>query len=791
MEFAAHIRQKDGSVQTVAEHCKNVSEIARKFGSQIGIGSICEISGLLHDMGKLINKFNDYIHGDNSCRRGEIDHSFAGAKYIRSVTESKTNKPLNYVGRFIGRVILSHHGLKNWVDDEGTDNFSRLTEKSDNYDEILNNFSSLSELKITDEMLANAAKEYENIKNIIVGITKYIPEKRQAKAYAFYMGMFERIAESILIDADRIDTADFMSDEMTEREYNFDEIIVSMEKQMNERLGKFDGLSDSISKRRKNISGRCKAAAENEIGITKLIVPTGGGKTLSSLRFAIEYCKIHKKQRIIYTAPFLSILEQNAEEFSKIAGVENFLEHHSNYASKIADDDSENKVSHENELHEYELRSEKWDCPIIATTMVQLLNAIFSGKTTDVRRMHRLADSVIIIDEVQSLPIKCVYIFDLAMNFLSSVCGATIVLCTATQPPFDKLGEFPLLLDKNTPNITGDTKEDFEIFKRVKIENLFRSEGYTTEEIAGFCAEKQKEFESLLLVVNTKAEARELFGAIKETSDADIVHLSTNMCPQHRREIISALREKMSGKICVTTQLIEAGVDISFGCVVRIIAGMDNAAQAAGRCNRSGEFGEERPVYLLNIRGEKLNSLPEISEAQIISIAMLESGKYDDLIGVEAMEAYFSELYRRNSEKLFFSTKDPDGNLLDFLSLNKHWFALLNKSAIKNCAQAFKTAGKKFEVISDETEGIIVPYDDKAKEIIAVLNSGITPAEQAKLLRQAQKYTVNIYPQLFDRIGKSGGIYELRCGAFALDERYYNKQFGITDEPSEQELLLI
>ncbi len=782
MEFAAHIRQKDNNVQTVAEHCKNVSEITRKFGSQIGIGSICEISGLLHDIGKLINKFNDYIHGDNSCRRGEIDHSFAGAKFIRSIT--KSNKSLNYVGRFIGRVILSHHGLKDWVDDEGTDNFSRLTEKSDNYDEILNNFSSFPELKITDEMLINAAKEYENIKSIIVDITKYIPERRQPQAYAFYMGMFERIAESILIDADRIDTADFMSDEMTEREYNFDEIIVSMEKHMNERLGKFDGLSDNISIRRKNISERCKVAAENEIGITKLIVPTGGGKTLSSLRFAIEYCKRHKKQRIIYTAPFLSILEQNAEEFRRIAGEENFLEHHSDYASKINDNER-------NELHEYELRSEKWDSPVIATTMVQLLNALFSGKTTDVRRMHRLADSVIIIDEVQSLPIKCVYIFDLAMNFLSSVCGATIVLCTATQPPFDKLSEFPLLIDKNTPNITGDTEKDFEVFKRVTIENLFRPEGYNVEEIAQFCAEKQKEFESLLLVVNTKAQARELFGALKETSDADIVHLSTNMCPQHRREIISALREKMSGKICVTTQLIEAGVDISFGCVVRIIAGMDNAAQAAGRCNRSGEFSEARPVYLLNIRGEKLNGLPEISEAKDISIAMLQSEKYADLLGVEAMEAYFSELYRRNSMKLFFSTKDPDGNLLDFLSLNNDWFILSGNKAIKNCAQAFKTAGKKFKVITDETEGIIVPYDDKAKEIIAALNSGITPAEQAKLLRQAQKYTVNIYPQLFDRIGKSGGIYELKCGAFALDERYYNKQFGITDEPSEMELLLI
>ena len=444
MKFAAHIRQKDDRVQTVAEHCKNVSVLARKFGLAIGIPFICEILGLLHDIGKLIKKFNEYIRGENNCRRGEIDHSFAGAKYIRELT--KNDKSLSAVGRFIGRVILSHHGLKDWVDDEGRDNYSRLTGKTDNYEEIINNLKQFPELEITDEMLKKAAEEYKRVRESLIDLTMNIPEQRRKQAFAFYMGMFERLAESVLIDADRIDTADFCSDEKTEIEYDFSAILDNMQTQMDRRLAKFDGLTDSISIRRKDISERCKNAAANTVGITKLIVPTGGGKTLSSLRFAIEYCKKHGKERIVYTAPFLSILEQNADEFRKIAGEENFLEHHSNHISQIIDD--------EQELHEYELRSEKWDSPVIATTMVQLLNALFSGKTTDVRRMHRLTRSVLIIDEVQSLPIKCVYIFNLAMNFLSTVCSATVVLCTATQPPFDKLDKFPLLLDKNTPNIT-------------------------------------------------------------------------------------------------------------------------------------------------------------------------------------------------------------------------------------------------------------------------------------------------------------------------------------------------
>ena len=292
-------------------------------------------------------------------------------------------------------------------------------------------------------------------------------------------------------------------------------------------------------------------------------------------------------------------------------------------------------------------------------------------------------------------------------------------------------------------------------------------------------------------MVNTKAEAKELFGLLKECSSAKTVHLSTNMCPEHRTRIIKELRDNNFETICVTTQLIEAGVDISFGCVVRIIAGMDNAVQAAGRCNRSGECGEVRPVYLMNLRGENLSGLPEIAAAQDISISMLKSENFSDLIGVEAMEAYFTELYRTSSNKLFYNTEKPDGNLLDFLSENKKWFELSENKNLKNCAQAFKTAGGLFEVIPDGTVGVIVPYNDEAKNIIARLNSDITFAEQTKLLRLAQKYTVNVYPNLFKKLCESGGIYELACKAYALEKRYYSEEFGITEDPCEREFLNI
>ena len=601
------------------------------------------------------------------------------------------------------------------------------------------------------------------------------------------MGMWERLLTSLLTDADRTDTADFMSGVDTERYFDTKALWEEMHIRMEEKLKNLEKENDDgpIYARRKSISERCKDFAENDVKICRLVVPTGGGKTLSSLRFAVEYCRKGKADKIIYIAPYLSILEQNSDEIRSVAGDDAFLEHHSDMLAE--------KAENAEELDEYELRTEKWDSPVIATTMVQFFNALFSGKSSAVRRMHRLANSVIIIDEVQSIPLKCVYLFNLAMNFLAYCCNSTIVLCSATQPPFELMKAHPLIQDEN-PSMTGDTAEDFEAFRRTRIIPLNdKKGGYTYEETAEFCIEKQREHGSLLMVVNTKAAALQLYKLIKENTEAQVIHLSTNMCPQHRRDTIETLRSLLKKKvICVTTQLIEAGVDISFGCVVRSLAGMDNAAQAAGRCNRNGDFGGVCPVYLIKIKDEALKYLPEIANAQDISTEMLygfDSKGETDLQGAEVMRDYFSKLYGENKEKLCYPVRGD--NLLDMLSLDKERYSICGNKALMFCGQAFRTAGGLFDVIDSNTQGVIVPYNGEAEEIITELNGECSPDKAVSLLRKAQKYTVNVYSSTLKRLEEEKGLIQLECGALAADKRYYNAEHGLSADAEERETLIL
>lgn len=634
-----------------------------------------------------------------------------------------------------------------------------------------------------------AEKEYAEIraemKKLVTDMS--LPDIRSKnKALAFYYGMTERLLTSMLIDADRTDTAQFMSGAAEKKEVNTAELWEEMNVNLQNKLSTFTD-SGRIALQRKSISERCYEFAKNEVGCCKLVVPTGGGKTLSSLRFAIEYCRRHGKKRIIYVAPFLSILEQNSDEIRSVAGSEAFLEHHSDAAFKMEQNGSGD------ELQNYELHCERWNSPVIATTMVQFLNTLFSDKTSSVRRMHRLCDSVIIIDEIQSLPIKCVWMFDLAINFLTRVCGAAVVLCSATQPQFEKLKGYPLLIDANS--ITGDITEDLEVFKRTEIINAVTQGGMTFEDAARLCADKQKEYASLLAIVNTKAAAKALYQQIKSITDVETVHLSTNMCPQHRREAIKILRQKLKNNepvICVSTQLIEAGVDVSFGCVVRSLAGMDSAAQAAGRCNRHGEKGRLCPVYLVNLSEEKLGSLSEIQSAQDVSRELLGGVADDtDMLGVEFMAKYFDKFYGENKDKLGFPVKQPKTDLVELLSLNSDRSTVCGRRQPDMTSQAFKTAGQNFSVIDDFGSGVIAPYNDEAKQLIAQLNEFHTPAQVNALMRKAQQYMVNVNDRKLNELASLGSVFALKSGVYALDERYYDSEYGLTDEPTADGAIIL
>lgn len=785
--FTAHIRTIKENVerQTVWEHSSGTAERAETYVERMGVSVIARLQGMLHDAGKLCEDFNRYILGENEFRRGEIDHCYAGAKYLMQIAEQTREKEMIETARFISHTLISHHGLHDWIDECGQDYFRKRIAKEERYEEIHQNLLRMLPEQEWLDLLYAAKEEYLEIKKKIFSAAKQGSQNQQETKIqtAFYMGQFERFMQSVLVDADRTDTADFQMNKATEEvfeEHIWEQFAENVEKKCRE----FAKKTDFISRLRCDISDRCRHYAEQERGICRLIVPTGGGKTISSLRFAVHYCKKHKKERIFYIAPFRTILEQNCEEWKQILGAEYVLEHHSDMIASFETGE---------EVAEYELRSDKWDLPVIMTTMVQFMNTFFSGRMDSVRRMHRLCNSVMIIDEIQSLPAECTFLFNLQMNFLSAVGKSVIVLCSATQPVLEKL-QYPLQIPDYESSMTGDYTEDFQAFKRTELISALRKTQYTYKEAAEFCLEKYRTNGNVLFVVNTKAAAFEIYQELCKQKDADmrIAHLSTHMCPEHRKTLIQDLKETVKNEkvICVTTQMIEAGVDISFPCVIRSLAGMDNAAQAAGRCNRNGEYGSSCKVYLVNLCEEKLGSLKAIKTAQAASNCVLSSKAVRDLLSPETMELYFERYYEERCRDLSYNVKD-DGkktDLLDLLSLNQRWNSNSKKGSYR--VQAFQTAGKLFQMIDAPDVSVVVPYNEEAKELIAQLWAGANDYELILLMRKLQKYTVGLYEQVRRKLQSEEAVKLLPCGVWVLEEGYYDHESGIVMKGKPMELLM-
>lgn len=780
--YAAHIRDEKGkrTTQTVSEHCRGTAKLAEKYSEDFQLASIAKLQALIHDAGKLCKDFNGYICGTNEYQRGMIDHCYAGARYLVTFAKGTRDPKIVETAEFIARTVISHHGLHDWLDENGEWYFFRRIEKDERYDEIEKNIRHMISENEMMTLLQAAVKEYAQMRQKIRQMSL------DKKSFAFYMGQFERLMQSVLIDADRTDTASFQLAAKQETTYG-EEIWEFFYEKIETKSRLFGKRADKISQLRSSISDRCRKYAEAETKICRMIVPTGGGKTLSSIRFAINYCKIHHKKRIFYIAPFMSILEQNSEVLKEIVGEENLLEHHSDMASQLENAE---------EIAEYELRSDKWDMPVIATTLVQFMNTLYSDRLASVRRMHRLCNAVIIIDEVQSVPAKCVSLFNMAMNFLSEVGGSCVVLCSATQPTFENTA-FPLKLDSSS-SMTGDYSEDFLAFRRTEIVSAIRPCGYSYLDAAGFCAEKFKEKGNVLFVVNTKKAALSIYQNLKEmmSDEVRVLHISTSMCPEHRRKVIGELKDILHLQkkvICVTTQLIEAGVDISFHCVIRSLAGLDNAAQAAGRCNRNGEYHECCKVFLLNLNEERLGALKEIRTAQHISRQIVENNGYPELQSVETMKSYFDKFYQEERDKLGYNVEDNGikTDLLDLLSLNHYRKSMeLRKRSTVYTGQAFKTAGQKFEVIENKTISVIIPYNEEAKRLISCLQSDVGKGEMIQVLRRIQRYIVEIYNDIEQKLKKEHAIEIMPCGVYVLDERYYDSDRGVMLEGTPMDMLM-
>lgn len=445
------------------------------------------------------------------------------------------------------------------------------------------------------------------------------------------------------------------------------------------------------------------------------------------------------------------------------------------------------------------LISENWDSPIVLTTMVQFLEALFSGGTRSVRRLHQLANSVLVFDEIQTLPINCTHLFCNAINFLTQYAKATTVLCTATQPLLNNLKDSHKgQLDIPAGNeLVTDKNQLFDDLKRVNIINKCTSGGWCAEEIANLAMKEYTEKGSCLVIVNTKAWAKELFQLCElKVNKESIFHLSTGQYPEHRKHLLKKMRERLDSNLqvlCFSTQLIEAGVDVDFASVIRFLAGLDSIAQAAGRCNRNGKL-PIATVTVLNPDKETIDSLYDIKIGQEKTMRVFGEAKDDDMLSPDKMDRYFQYYFYDRAKDMDYPLTGKnllrDDSLLNLLADNPNNIGrgkfVKTKPKLSLLAQSFMEAGKAFKAIDAPTNAVIVRHG-LGKELVDQLcgfAKEFNPAGYHKLLKDAQKYSVNVFPNVWKSLNDAGAVYEIQQdGIYYLDERYYSEDFGLSTEP--------
>ena len=813
--FIAHVRQTDKCPQSVQTHLIETSELAKIFARKLNLEPVGELLGLMHDFGKYSRKFQKYIHDETSLfnpdlddeestpNGSKVDHSTAGAQWVyRELRKFGAEQGIGELfGQMLGLCIASHHGegLIDCLDGEGNPKWIERFNKTDELTHLVECERN------ADEVVQQKAYELagENlIRSLLKAVKPILSDPASNdKIKEFYLGCLTRFLFSCLIDADRINSSDF------EREAQKEVRRLTEKPDWQSAIDKLEGKLAGFENRypideiRRKISDDCLKRASDSQGIYTLTVPTGGGKTLASLRYALHHAKKHHLDRIIYIIPYTSIIDQNAQAVREILGEDWVLEHHSN-------------LEPEKQSWQDKLLSENWDKPIVFTTMVQFLDAWFGGGTRGARHIHPMTNSVLIFDEIQTLPVKCVHLFCNVLNWLTAFGKSTAVLCTATQPLLGESGlqNFPegkgesiaargLLRLPENAEIMGkhqDLDKLFADLSRVEIRFNEKAGGWNVEEAGTFLLEQFQTTPSCLFIVNTKKWAQELYQYCKgqNVPSEALFHLSTNQCAAHRKAIFDTIKACLKNKqpvICISTQLIEAGVDISMACVIRALGGLDSIAQAAGRCNRHGEKDGKGQVYVLNLQEPDFTRfLPDIQAGKTHAERVFRDFTGQDILQPEAMKRYFEYYFYQRSDEMSYSVKNSTtGSLLDWLSDNA-----LNPYGEKNnkrskplplLMQSFKSAGRAFQTIDAPTHAVIVPYGEGA-ELITKLCGEWDPQEMHRTLQKAQRYSVNVFPNVWDKLQKENALYETieGSGIYCLSERYYNDEFGLSlDETSE------
>lgn len=799
MILPAHVRLIGDEEQTqpIPDHLRSTAQYASNALSGIPLTNAAYLAALAHDAGKGTRKSAAYQYTvarePEKATRGSVNHTFAGVRLLLERFHDRQS-PSGYApltAELLAYAAGAHHGLFDCVDMQSHSGFMhRLTKEDIDYAEARDNFfMHCATPEKLDQLFTAAESEVQAVCGRILPLLKNPQNPAEAN---FYLGLLARLLLSAVIDGDRRDTAEFMrgisfpdfpQDE--DRRLMWKTLLARVE----EKLGKLS-TDAAINRARRILSDRCRAQAARPDGVYRLNLPTGAGKTLLALRYSLAHSAEHNKSRIIYLAPLLSILDQNAQVIRDYIQDDSLiLEHHSNVIrSKEID-----------EFDPFELLTENWDAPIIISTLVQFLNTLYSGKTSCIRRFQALCNSVIIIDEVQTVPIHLLTLFNLAVNFLAEICGATVILMSATQPCLEQTVH-PLA---HTPEeLVPYDAEPWRVFQRTK---LVDGGTRTLDSFPDFVCSVLEDSDSLLVVCNKKAEVAQLYRALQD-SDILCFHLSASMCVAHRRKVLQELQntlddpERTRKIVCISSQVIEAGVDISFSAAIRFTAGMDSAVQTAGRCNRNGDSETPLPVYLVQCLDEDLQHLPDIKAEQDATLKLLHAfsknpERFDnDLTSDAAIHYYYTMRYVELKEHAADSPiqiGQKTYTLFDLLSSNECFCdpALDNEFEGFALRQAFKTAGEHFSVFEDNTTDILVPYEEGAKCItdLCALHEPYPLNKLNELLQQAKPYTVSIYEWQKKKLQEQGALVPL-CGGriLALQDGYYNSATGLM--PEQQEL---
>ena len=782
--YYAHICNRANSTeakQTVLQHLRGTAKRSAECLRSVGLENAAYLAGLLHDMGKCTQKFQTYLAQRDPSKRGSVIHTFQGCRYVLERYRKPEEELSPQVCEILAFAIGAHHGFFDCVDPAGKVGLQYRMDRPDtDQDEAVQAFLAQGIEEAELDRRFHAAKD--ELGAMIQAIDESNAEDQE---YCFQIGLLARLLLSAVIEGDRHDTAAFMNGNSTDSPPappNWQNKLRHMEHKLCSLPSE-----DAISLARRAISAQCRSFAAEPAGIYRLNVPTGGGKTLASLRYALAHAEGFQKRRLIFTSPLLSILEQNAQVIREYVGEDaSILEHHSNVVQVDASKDA---------LDAHELLTQSWDAPIIITTLVQLLNTLFDGKTSSIRRFQALCDSVIVIDEVQTVPAKLLSMFNLAIRFLSERCRATVVLCSATQPCLEKATHGLRTVPRDIVPFDADI---WSAFRRTQILCL---ESERLEELPNRIRLLMEDTGSLLVICNKKGEASYLLEHTRSPA-YESFHLSAAMCMQHRRDTVAALRNGLSNGrrvLCISTQVIEAGVDISFESVLRLTAGMDSIVQAAGRCNRNGESRSLRPVFTINCSDERLGMLRDIQRGKDASLELMHAFQADpasfkhDLSSDAAIAYYYQALYRNmDLEEQDYYVAQLDATELDLLAMNTK-YTCNSEDTLKLVflRQAFKTAGQAFSVFDENATDVLVPYG-RGKEFIQALCSQraqYDPAYRADILQKLNGYTVSLYQYQKKQLESAQALTTLCDGSvLALREGHYDAITGVTTAPEKWEL---